>query len=120
MIWAAYPASRNAGDTVASRFGDSVIPIYWVIAPRRDFGQKNRARQIGGKYRGVIEIPAAIINDGGNLDDFDGKTSRISVEKGENSCDVELKDTVRENLLTFIDQARLKPFVRPESGPNVR
>jgi hypothetical protein len=67
-----------------------------------------------------IEIPTTVVNDGGNRGEFDGKTSRISVEKGENSCDVELKDAVREKLLTFIDRARLKPFIRPESGPNVR
>jgi hypothetical protein len=91
------------------------MAIDQVVAAGGDFREDYRSRQVGCPDGSLLEsLAATIIRNVRELDDPDGESLRMSADERQESCDVELEDPVRVELITGLGGAELEVPVQLE------
>ena len=91
----------DAAHSLAPRLRHVVMAIDLVVTTRSDFCEDYRSRQVGCPDGSLLEsLAATIIGNVQELDEPDEESFRMSADERQESCDVELEDPGRVQLIT--------------------
>jgi hypothetical protein len=101
--------ARGRWAPLTARLRHAVVAIDQVVTTGGDFREDYRSRQVGCPDGSLLEsLAATIIRNVRELDEPNGESFRMSADKRQESCDVELEDPVRVQLIAGFGGARLK------------
>ena len=85
-----------------------MIAIDQAVAPGGDFGQQDRAQEIRRAYSLFVQTRTAIVRNVSDRHEVNRESFRVSIDKGQKSRDIELKNPIRKCLVALLDWTGLK------------
>ncbi len=107
---AVYPLGSSSGESARlQRRADELAPDSSAPLDRDGLGRGDRAIDLGGGARGVIELPCERVSPGGRVVGLDADLTsdpvRRSMPDGQPVCDMRLAVNDRQDQPTYIDVA---------------
>lgn len=100
---------RDAAHPLTPRLRHAVMAIDQVVTAGGDFREDHRSRQVGRPDGSLLEsLAAAKIRNVRELHETDGESFRMGADERQESCDVELEDPVRVQLIAGFGGAGLE------------